>query len=239
MSQNIQSSFETTLKDSSLENLAIDLSELTIDNLTNEGILKEVPIIGTLVNLARFGANIKDRLFLKKIVYFLDKLKDIPIDQRKKMIEEIDGSEKFRLKVGEKLLYIIDSCNDYENSEIAAVLFKAFIEGKITYDAFLESSNIIMKITSQDFQWFLKNGQKYMYVEDIGGLLSSGLFDLNYEPIDIRVEEETDHKVLLEGGNKYKTDVDGGNMRVSTSRAGEIILEVFSPTYKKPKVLKI
>jgi len=239
MSQNIQSSFDETIKDSNLENLAVNLAEVTIDNLINEGVLRDIPIISTLIGMARTGANIHDKLFLKKIVYFLNNLKDTTIENRKIMIEQIDNSLNYRIKVGEKLLYIIDACNDYENSELAAHLFKAFIDEKITYGEFLDSSNVVTKITSQDFQWFLQNGQKYMQIEDIGGLLGSGLFNLYYEPIDVKVDKETDHDILSMSGIEYKTDVYGGAMHVSVSRIGEIILEIFAPNHTKKARIKL
>lgn len=240
MDENIQKSFDSTIKDSNLENITIDAVELTIDRLTDEGILKDIPIIGTLVSLAKLGANIHDRLFLKKIICFLNELKSLSVEDRKKMIERIDSSKEYRIKVGEKLLYIIDACGDYENSELVAGLFKAFVEEKISYSDYLQSSDIVTKISPRDFKWFLKNGQRrYMKAEDVGGLFGSGLFELFVDPIDVRVEDETDRKTLMEGGHKYKTNIDGGDMRVSLTRAAEVILEVFCVDYKKPKVIKL
>ena len=235
---NIQDSFDITLKDTNLENIAVDVSEVGIDLLFDGGILRDVPIVGTLVSLTKFGANVRDRLFLKKILTFLSQLKDIPVEQRKKMVNDIDDSKKFRVKVGEKLLYIIDTSNDYEASELIGTLFKAYLEEKITYANFLKASSVIEKIPIEDFNWFIRDGdRRYTDLDDIGDLISSGLFELHYEQINVQVDEETDHK-LLRDGKKYATDVDGG-VSVHLSEAGKTILEVFSKDYKKPKVIKI
>ncbi|MBU1755218.1 hypothetical protein KKH81_02985 [Patescibacteria group bacterium] len=236
---NIQHSFDSTLKDANLEGIAIDISEVGIDLLLDDRVLKDVPIVGTLVGLAKFGANVRDRLFLKKVLTFLLQIKDVTAEERKKMVDDIDGSKKYRVKVGEKLLYVIDACNDYEISELVGTLFKAYLEGKITYDNFLKASAVLQKMGMDDFAWFKKNGpaKRYFDLDDIGDLISSGLFELHYEQIDVRIEDETDKDRLIDG-KKYSTDVDGG-VSVHLTTAAETILEVFCPEYEKPKVIKL
>lgn len=235
----IQNSFNITLTDSSLENLGMDISELAIDSVLKDGLLKDIPIVGTIINLSKFGANIHDRLFLKKLLSFLNKLESIPSDKRKELIENIENSKKYRMKVGEKLLYIIDSCEDYEISELVGFLFKAFTEEKITYDDFLKAASVLKKLNMSDFKWFIKERKSYYFdLNDVGDLISSGLFELHYEQVSVQIEDETDRKTLMEGGKKYKSDVDGG-VSVYLSRAGEVILEIFCPSYIKPKTMKI
>lgn len=220
---NIQESFDKTLKHTNFQDIIIDISEITIDSLLKDGVLKDLPIVGTLIHFAQFGANIRDLLFLKKIISFMNPLKDISPAKRSRIINKIDNSKEYRVKVGEKLLYIIDTCSDYENSENVSHLFKAFFEKKITYDEFLRSSNVIERLTSYDLKWFLKNTREYMSVEEVGSLISSGLFHLHYEQIDVSVEDQDDYK----SSDRYKTHINGGETAVTISRVGEIILEVF------------
>lgn len=232
---NIQESFNDTLINSNLEDLGINISELAIDSILQDGLLKDIPIVGSIINLSKFGANVHDRLFLKKILSFLNGPKDVPLDERKKLIERIDSSKKYRLKVGEKLLYIIDTCEDYEISELVGILFKAFAEEKITDDEFFKAASVLKKLTITDFKWFIKERESHYFdLNNVGDLISSGLFELYYEQVSVQIEDETDRKTLMEGGNKYKSDVDGG-VSVYLSRSGEVILEIFCPSYKKSK----
>lgn len=236
---NIQNSFNTTLTDSNLENLGIDISELAIDSVLQDGLLKDIPIVGTIINLSKFGANVHDRLFLKKLLSFLNKLESVPSDKRKELIKNIESSKKYRMKVGEKLLYIIDTCEDYEISELVGLLFKAFTEERVSYDDFLKGASVLKKLSMSDFKWFIKERKSHYFdLDDVGDLISSGLFELHYEQVSVQVEDETDSKTLMEGGKKYKSDVDGG-VSVYLSRAGEVILEIFCPSYIKPKTIKI
>lgn len=233
---NIQSSFEVTLTDSNLQNLSTDVTEFAIDSVLDNGLLKEIPIVSTIASILKIGVNIHDRLFLKKLLSFLSPLRNIPISERKKMIENIDNSKKYRVRVGEKLLYLIDSCEDHEISELVGILFKAYIEGKIIYDDFIKTASVLKKLNKGDFDWFIKERKSYNFdLDDTGDLISSGLFELYYEPVDVSVEDQDDFKER----SKYKTSVDGGGVSASPSRAGEIILEVFCPSYKKPKIIKL
>ena len=65
--QEIQKSIEETIGNSDLTSLGIDLSEVAIDAVMEDGILKDLPVVGAIVGLAKFGMNLKERILLKKI----------------------------------------------------------------------------------------------------------------------------------------------------------------------------
>lgn len=233
----IQDSFDSTLKNTDLQGVVVDIAEVGIDAMFDDGLLRDVPIVGTIAGLAKFGANVRDRLFLQKILTFLNQLKNISPEKRKKMIDSIDASKKFRVKVGEKLLFSIDACNDYEISELVGRLFSAYLEEKVSYDDFLKASAVLEKIAISDFNWFIENGHRPgLDLGDVKDLISSGLFELYYEQVSVRVDEKERTTTLME--NKYQTEVDGG-MSVHLSSAGETILEVFSDKYEKKETITI
>lgn len=212
--------------------------------------------ISILTLLFKTGSSMRDKLFCKKLVFFVNELKDIPVTERDKMINKIDKSEKYKVKVGEKLLYIVDSSDDHEKSCLIGTLFKSFINKKISYDDFIDATSIINKISIKDFNWFIDHGcrRKTKNVEvnfakisflcgaeygdefnldEVRSLIASGLFEINYEPLEVVVSETDDHKTLMEGGSKYSTSTYGG-VSVFISPVGEIILKVFSKSYVSP-----
>jgi len=220
-------SFEETLKDTNLKNIVGDYSEVLIDSLIDDELLKEIPIVRTIINSFKFGINIKDRLFLRKIVSFLLPLTDVSEKNRKEIIESIDDSRKYRIRVGEKLLYIIDSCDDYEVAELISIVFRQYLEKNISYEEFLQVSSILKDMNMIDFETFIKSeGNISNDINDVGHLIHTGLYNIYYEPIYVNVADEDDRKTLIEGGNKYKSDVDGG-IYVNISHTGEIILKIF------------
>lgn len=174
-------SLEKTLKDSDLQSVTVGLAEVFLDNLIDEGIVNDIPIIGTVVGLGKVTLGIKERLFLKKIIYFISELRSIPPNKRKQMVDKIDSSGAFRTRVGEKLLYILDSCEDHEKAQIVARLFAAFITQELSYQEFLRSSSIIERTMLEDLNWFINYEYDDFGIEEAGDLINTGLFSLAIE----------------------------------------------------------
>jgi len=80
MLDKIQDSFDLTLKNSNLQNIVSDFAELSVDSILQEGVLKDIPIVSTLISLTKVGISINDKLFLKKILYFINNIKDVPVE---------------------------------------------------------------------------------------------------------------------------------------------------------------
>jgi hypothetical protein len=235
ISNDVAIALSETLKNDSLHNLAIDLSETALDSLVENNLLKEIPIIGTLFNITNGFLQIRDQLFLKKIEAFLTVSKKIKVSDRKKMIEEVDNSKKHRLKVGEKLLYILDKCEDWQMAEIISLIFNEFLKGKITYEEFIKISKLLDKLTVYDLERFYivvakqPKGETFsMYggwknQEGVEDLINSGLFTFNTD--EIMVEDEDDWEV----GRKYKTT--GGELIIELSDVGSNIFDILDDSY--------
>lgn len=154
-------SFDETIVDSDLSSIPADLLEQSIDAIMEDGILQSIPIVRTIVGAIKTAGNIQDRLFLNKILSFLFHLKDVDPRQRQEMINNIDRSGICQVRVGQKLLYIIDKCDDHTKSAYVARIFKAFIQSRISYSEFLRTLYAINNISSEDIISFLRipNGQ--------------------------------------------------------------------------------
>ncbi len=176
--KDISNSLELTLKDSDLQGITVGLAETLTDALLEDGILKDIPVISTIVGLGKAGFKIRDRLFLKKIISFISELKEIPINKRNEIITKIDNSKQCRIKIGEKLLYIIDKCDDYEKSQLMGRLFKAFLEEKIDYDCFLRCSVVVDKAMPEDLMWFVNHDWELLNIEKSADYLNWGVFEI-------------------------------------------------------------
>lgn len=65
-------------------NLVSDITEASMDSILSDGLLKEIPIIGSVVNLIKVGLTIKDRLFFKKLIIFLREIEKVDHKKRQK-----------------------------------------------------------------------------------------------------------------------------------------------------------
>ena len=215
----ISNSFTETLKDTDLQNVTIDLAESLTDSMLDDSLAKEIPIIGTVVGIYKTAIGIRERLFLKKVIYFIAELGSISKDKRKKLITKIDSSKKYRTKVGEKLLYIIDKCEDHEKVKLISRLFLAFLKEEINYSEFLRSASIIDRAFFEDIIWFVNGDWKHLSAEEIEGDLNSGLFVM--KPDEIMVRDQDDWK---RASDPYI--VEGGELYAEATPTGEIIRKV-------------
>ena len=224
---NLQSSFDKSLVSSYITDSVIDMVEISIDNLVDSSVIGDIPVVKTMIGLIRTGANIQDRLFLKKIVSFLVSIDDISDEKRKKLIEDIDNSRTYRVKVGEKLLYLIDACADHDSSQLLAILFSALLREVISYDEFLKASAVIAKNQASTIREFLEsqNDTIDMYENDD---IDTGLYTIHSENVSVSVRDNDDY----DRGEQYIADVGDGGLWANPSRAGEILKIVFAEDKK-------
>lgn len=229
--EKLPNSLEEAIVNPDLVDLGKELGELSVDSLLEAGLLKDLPVIGTITALGKTALNIRDYLFLKKIVAFLSSLNGISSEKRQAMIKEIDDSKEFQTKVGEKLLYIIDHADDDKSAQVIGLLFKAFLEGRLTYKEFLRSAQIVNVVFFNDLVAFV-NHERNSYWDNPelqDSLTNSGLFDIEIDPVEVEV---TDSKKLGKpvvsrmGEKVYETDVNGGELSFNISKIGKTIKEV-------------
>ena len=215
---NYSVSLTETLKESNLTEVGVDIAETLLDSTLQDGILKDVPILGSIIGVGKTAAKVKDVLFLKKVLSFINEVKDIPAKEREKIISEIDSSEKFRLKIGEKLLYILDKSDDHEKTQLVGKLFKAFLKQEIDYDAFLRGSAVIDKSIIEDLNWFIKHDWEKLTIEEAGEYIYWGLFEI--EPLKIKVKEAGyDHISQWEQKTNYS--IEGGDLTATITWVGK------------------
>jgi hypothetical protein len=222
----IQKSFDESLLNSVLPDTAIDIADSSIDTLLSNELLKQVPIVKTFIGFVQAGINIHDKLFLKKILSFLSNIEEINPKKRRKMISSIDNSEKYRLKVGEKLLYVIDSCDDSEGAERIAKLFQAVLSKEITYEMYLEAAGIVARISNRELQLFLNSYNVLSMEESANELTHTGLVYTETEEVEVDLEkiEQSDWDDPAE---HYVANVSGGEITIRPTTAGDTLYKVF------------
>lgn len=212
--RDLSSALSETLCESDLSGVTVELAEAVSDTLFEDGLAKEIPVIGTIYALGKFGITVRDRLFLKKLLSFMSEVKDVPAGDREKMISRIDRSGEYQIKVGEKLLYILDRSEDHENSRIVAYLFRAFLCDELSYDGFLRASRAVQSIIVNDLWRFVDDEKEWWDAWDVGGLLNAGLIKFDEQQVRVKDHDPGDWK----HGDKY--DVHGAELTASITGLG-------------------
>ena len=231
-----------------LADLGIEVGEAVIDNVAVSSILetigdhdlksvpidllKDLPILRTLA----VSCSIRDIVFMSKLKSFLRSLDDLPKDKIRHEIEKIDKSKKYRQKVGENIINLIDQSFDDDSAENIALLFRTFLKEQISYDEFMASSRIVCKLSREDILRFcgdftyLKGDTRESY-----NLLWTGLVDFTYEPIEnVEVEynpggtfEDSKTGREYDYDDGYSSEVIGGEMKMMATGVGKVIYKVF------------
>ncbi|ELA9714082.1 TPA: hypothetical protein KD131_004660 [Vibrio parahaemolyticus] len=198
----ISKSLEDSLKKDDLSNLAVNIGEVGIDAILDNGVLRDIPILSSIVGGINAIGSVRDALFTKKLVSFLSELSDIPVEQRRSMIDSIDNSDDYKVKVGEKLIYIIEKAEDHYTSKVIAIFFSEFLVGEITYNQFLKISRIIDSMFIGDFLEFASESSEPIDFDSDNTFINTGLVDVYFEPVIVKDSNYYDdcEKYVTSGG---------------------------------------
>lgn len=170
---------QQTLEVSNLEFVG-DFGEIAIDSIINEGFLRDVPLIGTLVGAGKCIKNLYDAHFAKKLIAFLIPLKDTTPEERAEAISKWEQDKDYRGRVGDTLIGMISRCDDSVKSVWLSKLFKELVLKHNYSRLFMRAEKILSSLSVMDVQAFLNQpGNIYakIRVRDVEPYIGSGLYN--------------------------------------------------------------
>jgi hypothetical protein len=128
--------------------LLVDYSEIGLDEIIQDEILKEVPLIKTVKSFMTVGAALKERSFAKKTLLFVQEFHkgDINETELAEFILRFDTEPKYRTKVLDAIVTFIESQYGNIKPIIMAKLFKAHLNKKLTWNTFLALNQCLDKL---------------------------------------------------------------------------------------------
>jgi hypothetical protein len=124
-----------TITSDKIGEVAGEVTEAMIDQLLDNGLLKDIPFFGSAVKLLAAGKAIADYFFVKKLIKFLVEIKDIPQSGRIEFAESLEANG--HKEAGEKLLFFLNRLDDTGKATIVGKLLSAAILKQISYQDFL------------------------------------------------------------------------------------------------------
>ena len=179
--QNILSlseSMELTMDRGNLSVLG-DLGEVAIDAVMDDGVLRDVPILSTVVGLGKCFRNVSDVLFAKKLIVFLYGLKDADAQKREEAIAKWESESKYRIRVGETLLNMINRCDDAQKAKWLSQLFYEMVLKRGWNDMFMRAEKVLSSLSVMDVYTFLaqpKDKYKELSIDETEWYTNSGLY---------------------------------------------------------------
>ncbi|MCT4625850.1 hypothetical protein [Halodesulfovibrio sp.] len=113
-----------------LMDVATDVLEPFFDAFQKEGIARDIPALGTLVGLARTANTVRDNLFLAKVKSFGENFEGVSEADKQKMRSRLENEEE-RQRIGEKLVFTLESADELTKAALLGKCFKIYLEGEI------------------------------------------------------------------------------------------------------------
>lgn len=156
MSAELVPSMRETLFDSSLDGLGdvfADYAELGIDSILQDGLLKDIPIFGTIIGLCKTGASIRERNFLRQTARFISSFKSGTIDPRKLEAHKrkLGANPKEAEDELGRVILLLDRTIEAKQSEVLGRFYRAFVAGSITWKKFVELSEVNSRMFLDDY----------------------------------------------------------------------------------------
>lgn len=145
-------SFEKSLFDSSLTDCGIDFLELSIDSVLQDGLLKDIPIVGTIVNMGKFAQNVHDRNLLRQTLTFINEFnngKFSPDEVEKHRKKVLASPRKLEEELG-RILTILNRNIDSIKSVLEAKFYVAYLKRNINWYEFCELCDITDRLFISD-----------------------------------------------------------------------------------------
>ena len=139
--QSVEKSLLSSLKSQELSKVAADIGEVTIDLITENEILKAIPIVSSIVSLNKACLSIRDRLFLKKVITFLKPMGRYSAKERKEFFRSLNEEEL--TKATESMLLYLDKFDSFDKSKMLSRVFENYMLGKISFNHAMYFSHFI------------------------------------------------------------------------------------------------
>lgn len=165
-----------TVAKNDLGNAVFGVAEVALDHHLSDGVIRDIPFVGTLVNLVRAGQSISEELLIRKLVRFLGGLKDVPLIERQRLLEKYPDASEEQKDLGEKLLLALERLDDTAKPPILARFFAAYIREEIDYTTFTRLASALEKFNLAllpNLRWFYtQEGVQFETLEEITHELS-------------------------------------------------------------------
>ena len=145
--------FEKSLFNDSID-IIEDYTEIGIDSFIEEGILKEIPFVRSIVSMLKIGKNIHDRNLLRQTLTFINEFNSGNISKGKLIAYKStieNNPQKCEEELG-RVLILLNSYVDREKSIMLARLYKSYVMQEINWHEFCEFSEIINRLFIEDLR---------------------------------------------------------------------------------------
>lgn len=158
--------------------IAASLTDVILSQLTSENVLARVPVFGAIFDLYKGYVTVQDHLNLKKIAYFLSGCEKKDSYEKTKFEKQLEIDGRLRTKIGEDLLLIVESIDNFEKAAIIGKVFMGRLREDIDEDTFFNLATAVKNASIADLRTLeLSYNKIATYDPKLGKLFSETLDD--------------------------------------------------------------
>lgn len=189
----LSNSFKNSITDETTE-IVSNIGEIGLDAFLNDGLLKNIPFLSTVVSVYKIGNSLHDQYHLKKLCVFLEEINASIEDKNKRQdyINKFVSKRSFRDKELEYIIILIERCIGMEKPKMIAKLYLAFLYKDINWDSFTMYAEVIDRFLPGDFI-VLSNGGITLTNHDGHEAI------LRLEALGLMAEKRIDYHVISGG----------------------------------------
>ena len=115
--------------------LVSSIAEVTLDSVLEDCLLKDIPIITSVISIYKLGTSLRERHELLKLYHFVKSLNNGMQDeqQRGKYILNFQNDQKTRNKELAYLMVVLDKYINLDKPKMLAKIYLSYLNGEITY----------------------------------------------------------------------------------------------------------
>lgn len=150
-------SFKNSIFNDSFNDAITEIAEFGIDSILDNEILRSIPVVRLVLASGRFAQNIHDRNLMRQTVVFIQALnsKEITDEELAAYYEKLTDPKKQEEELG-RVLVILNRTIDIQKSQCIGNLFRNYVKKRITWEKFIEFSQIVEQIFLSDIKTLVK-----------------------------------------------------------------------------------
>lgn len=222
----MKSDFKNIIQSKDLGELSTDIVDNIINNVTDNEILEEIPVVKYLVSIRNIHQSITDKIFIKKAMKVILEIGDVSWKERIELTNDLSDENSTG---AEKILLAIDKLESHEKCKVFGRLCRLKAYKKIDKDDFLRLTRIIQHSYLNDLASindFIKGEKHEIWEGDYHNLISMGL--IFQEPSEQERIEINHHRY-----DPDEPEVTGGQITFNyiLSSDGELLLEFYTDLF--------
>lgn|GEM_PF-6517809 len=185
------------------------LGEVGVDSFIKDGLLRDIPVIGSVVGIFKFGTSIADALLLAKIKRFIENIGSVSQEEKEQFNKKMKA-DGLASKTSRMILQYTNSYDSEQKAEIFGYLFGELIRGDLDEVTFRRFASLVGNMNTQDLKDFVLRDGKFdwLYAHDY---IAHGLAMFEVPRIesldDIRPKDAVDQTGMTYGVNPWGAEV--------------------------------